>query len=107
MTTGKTSQFYRREGKCSKCGECCRVLKVKVKERMTGDLWKYFETRGVRVERAPRWTILTFPNFPCPHLGPDNLCKIYENRPFICAVHPTAVWHLTPSCSYKILRDSG
>jgi uncharacterized protein len=20
----------------------------------------------------------------CPHLGPDNLCKVYENRPAVC-----------------------
>lgn len=46
---------------CSKCGECCRHISKVLPDYDRGD--------GV-----------------CINLNKDNLCDIYESRPFICNV---------------------
>lgn len=43
---------------CTKCGACC----------VAPDIAALGKPLGVR----------------CPHLGPDNLCTQYENRPEVC-----------------------
>jgi hypothetical protein len=43
---------------CTKCGACC----------VAPDISSLGKPLGVR----------------CPHLTPDNLCAVYENRPQIC-----------------------
>ena len=43
---------------CTKCGACC----------VAPDIASLDKPLGLR----------------CPHLGPDNLCRTYENRPAVC-----------------------
>lgn len=43
---------------CTKCGACC----------VAPDIAALNKPLGLR----------------CPHLGPDNLCTVYENRPAVC-----------------------
>lgn len=47
-----------RSYECTKCGACC----------VAPDIAALGKPLGVR----------------CPHLGPDNLCTQYENRPEVC-----------------------
>ena len=46
---------------CTKCGACCRHIATILPDYDTGD--------GI-----------------CRYLTKDNLCRIYDNRPFICNV---------------------
>ena len=43
---------------CTRCGACC----------VAPDIAALDKPLGLR----------------CPHLGPDNLCTVYENRPQVC-----------------------
>lgn len=43
---------------CTKCGACCVAPDIAALGKPLG--------------------------LACPHLGPDNLCKVYEDRPQVC-----------------------
>jgi len=99
-----TDLNYIRTGYCSSCGACCRDLVLKVKYRISGDVAQYLTARGVEIKWGPRYTILNFPNYPCPKLSPDNTCSIYndESLPRICIDSPNKKWHLHKNCNFKI-----
>jgi Fe-S-cluster containining protein len=77
---------------CTACANCCKTL---------GPLWteadilrvaKFmrlkisdFETTYLRVDEDGD---KVFKNMPCPFLGSDNLCLIYEVRPKACREFP-------------------
>lgn len=56
MTKKGTGEFP-----CTGCGACCRVI------------WQVLPE-------------LAKPDGSCKHLGEDNLCQIYDNRPEICLI---------------------
>jgi len=93
---------FERKGSCLICGNCCKVLKIKIKYRVTGDVVKYLETRGVRVKRGGKYTILTI-DYPCPYLLPTGKCKLkgMEDRPLICDESPVRKWQLVDGCGYR------
>ena len=41
-----------------------------------------------------------FKTMPCPFLGADNLCVVYEARPRACREYP----HITRHSFYKLLK---
>jgi len=77
---------------CLKCANCCRslgpgitdkdleriakVLRMKIPELME----KYF--------RVDEDGDIVFQSMPCPFLGDDNYCAIYESRPKACREYP-------------------
>jgi Fe-S-cluster containining protein len=63
---------------CKKCGDCCRQLIFFIPS-LPESYIEYYENRGCRIENNK----LIVP-YECPHLGVDNLCMIYENRPALC-----------------------
>lgn len=77
---------------CTQCANCCKTL---------GPLWT--EADIERVRKALRMKIgdfeaaylrvdedgdKVFQTMPCPFLGSDNLCSIYEIRPKACREFP-------------------
>ena len=99
-----TDLNYGRTGYCSGCGECCKELVLKIKYRIDGELAKYLKVRGVGIEWGPRYTILRFPDYPCPELQNDNSCALYnkEGMPRICYESPKQKWQLNKNCNFKI-----
>ena len=77
---------------CLACGNCCKTLQVVLDEediaRLSRRLQlteKEFKKRFVRLE--PDRT-LVFKGSPCPLLGEDNRCSVYEDRPKACHDFP-------------------
>ncbi len=78
---------------CTKCANCCRTLRPVVTDedipRIAGHLGmaeQDFITAYLEpdeVEREHRIKAM-----PCPFLGDDNLCKIYDVRPEKCRGYP-------------------
>src|SRR5712692_6537935 len=78
---------------CTKCANCCRTLRVVVTDedipRIAGHLGmasdEFIATYLERDEEEGRYRIKAT---PCPFLGDDNLCKIYDVRPEKCRGYP-------------------
>jgi hypothetical protein len=77
---------------CLDCGNCCRSLGPRITER---DLTRLAKIQGfsaaafcetfLRRDEDNDWV---FKSMPCPFLGEDNYCFVYENRPRACADYP-------------------
>jgi Fe-S-cluster containining protein len=78
---------------CTTCANCCRTLQVVVDDQdiqrlaeRLGMTRRQFTRRYVRVaeEDGTRHLAAT----PCPFLGSDNRCTVYEDRPRSCRDFP-------------------
>jgi Fe-S-cluster containining protein len=77
---------------CLKCGNCCRTTGPLILPKDVDRLAKHlkikayeFEDRYTRVdEDGDR----VFKSMPCPFLGEDNFCSVYEQRPKACREFP-------------------
>ena len=77
---------------CLKCANCCRSLGPRITDKdmerisrimriKTSELMeKYF--------RVDEDGDMVFKTMPCPFLGDDNYCAIYESRPKACREYP-------------------
>lgn len=127
MTSPKISEIYtiwdydahtvtrfRREGECNGCGLCCRrkitfaVVNPVEKGNLRQGGW-FTSGQGQWIEAHVDGKRLYFrmrENEPgtvaCVHLGEDNLCQNYENRPMLCRTWPHSPYDLlrVPECSY-------
>ncbi|MBK5195363.1 MAG: YkgJ family cysteine cluster protein [Proteiniphilum sp.] len=77
---------------CLACGNCCRSLGPMI---LTGDI--DLMAKALRVKTAAiidRYLQcdedgdMVFRSMPCPFLGDDNYCSIYESRPRACREYP-------------------
>ncbi|MBN2766283.1 MAG: YkgJ family cysteine cluster protein [Paludibacteraceae bacterium] len=77
---------------CLQCANCCRTLGPRITQKdvekmaralrlKTGDVI----TRYLRIDEDDD---MVFREMPCPFLGPDNYCDIYESRPKACREYP-------------------
>jgi len=77
---------------CLECGNCCRSLGPRLTD-------KDIERIAKNLRRKPAEIIDTylkidedndyvFKSMPCPFLGDDNFCFIYEDRPKACREYP-------------------
>lgn len=78
---------------CTRCANCCRTLDIKFRdediERIAGHLdmttadfiatWLQADERDGRHKASQK---------PCPFLGEDDRCTIYEVRPAVCREYP-------------------
>src|SRR5690554_2878397 len=80
------------ETDCLDCGNCCRSLGPRI---ITKDI--DLMARALRVKTAviiDRYLHsdedgdMVFRTMPCPFLGEDNYCSIYESRPRACRDYP-------------------
>lgn len=63
---------------CQKCGECCKQITFNCP--LPEELAEFMSAHhGRRIEE-----VAVRHNHRCVHLGDDNLCKVYENRPAYC-----------------------
>ena len=112
------------EYECNKCGACCRLAvseysHMQLRQKaIRGDMFakdfvsifepieseeeaininpEYFELLNRLVEDDKIYY------YDCPKIGSDNLCTIYEDRPFICRDFPHNPLKLLPKeCSFN------
>lgn len=77
---------------CLKCGNCCRGLGPRI-------VYKDIERLGKSLRLSPQKVIdkhlridedadYVFNSMPCPFLGDDNYCFVYDDRPKACRDYP-------------------
>lgn len=77
---------------CLKCANCCKTTSPGMKERDVERLSKHLKVRPS--ELIERYMVLdgdgdyVFTSAPCPFLGDDNYCSVYEARPTACREYP-------------------
>ncbi len=76
---------------CLECGRCCRALGPRVLPRDVQRLASFWAVTADHVEKT--WLHrdedgdLVF-SMPCPFLGDDNSCEVYDARPRACQEYP-------------------
>lgn len=77
-----------REIDCTKCANCCKILGPLFTESDISRIAKHFRMRLPVFEdmylRVDEDNDKVFKSMPCPFLGEDNLCSIYDVRPKAC-----------------------
>ena len=81
-----------REIDCTKCANCCKILGLLFTESDISRIAKHFRMRLPVFEdmylRVDEDNDKVFKSMPCPFLGEDNLCSIYNIRPKACREFP-------------------
>ncbi|MFM1613243.1 YkgJ family cysteine cluster protein [Streptococcus mutans] len=81
-----------REIDCTKCANCCKILGPLFTESDISRITKHFRMRLPVFEdmylRVDEDNDKVFKSMPCPFLGEDNLCSIYDIRPKACREFP-------------------
>lgn len=77
---------------CLQCGNCCRELGPMIMEKDMDVLSKKlrisssnFIEKYLKKDEDGDWV---FESMPCPFLGADNYCAVYEKRPKACREYP-------------------
>lgn len=77
---------------CLDCANCCKTTGPLFTERDINRLAKHFSLKPpefideyLRVDEEGDFVLQTV---PCPFLGPDNYCGVYEVRPKACREFP-------------------
>ncbi|ORC34817.1 zinc/iron-chelating domain-containing protein [Marispirochaeta aestuarii] len=77
---------------CLDCANCCKTISPRFKkrdiERIAGHLNmhpKTFRLTYLEIDEDDDWVLK---KLPCPFLGEDNYCSIYEVRPKACIEYP-------------------
>jgi len=77
---------------CLECGNCCRTLGPRITgkdaERMAKALRMKTADFTAQYLRTDEDSDLVFRSMPCPFLGADNYCTVYESRPKACREYP-------------------
>ena len=77
---------------CTECANCCKVLGPRVNNRDVERIGKFINMRAGKVRKnyltVDEDNDFIFQQMPCPFLGEDNLCSIYEARPRACSEFP-------------------
>ena len=77
---------------CLQCAHCCKTLSPAVHDSDIGRMAKYLRMKPSElVEKYYRTDEdgdYVFTRQPCPFLGDDNYCSIYEVRPRACREYP-------------------
>ena len=77
---------------CLTCANCCRTLGPRIEQKDIERMAKALRIKGqevveryLRVDEDGDWV---FQSMPCPFLGADNYCAIYDSRPKACREYP-------------------
>ena len=77
---------------CLACANCCRSLGPRITDKDVERMSK--ATRMKPLDLISKYLMvdedgdLVFQSMPCPFLGADNYCAIYESRPKACREYP-------------------
>ncbi len=88
---------------CLTCANCCKTTSPIFSDKDVVRLAKRlrmpasdFITKYLRVDEDKDYVLITA---PCPFLGPDNYCSVYEDRPNACREYP----HTNRKNMYQLL----
>ena len=80
------------EIECLDCANCCRTISPRFIKREIERIAKHlnmhpktFRLTYLELDEDEEWVLQ---KTPCPFLGEDNYCSIYEERPKACAEYP-------------------
>lgn len=77
---------------CLSCGNCCRTLGPRITDKDVERMAKVVRMKTTdfidRYLRIDEDGDMVFQSMPCPFLGTDNYCAIYESRPKACREYP-------------------
>lgn len=77
---------------CLTCGNCCRTLGPRIESKDVERMAKALKMKSADFTtsylRTDEDGDLVFISMPCPFLGSDNYCAIYESRPKACREYP-------------------
>ena len=77
---------------CLECGNCCRTLGPRILQKDIDRIAKFLGLKPdglvAKYLRIDEDGDYVFKSMPCPFLGEDNYCSIYEVRPKACAEYP-------------------
>ncbi len=77
---------------CLKCANCCRSLGPRITDKDIERMAKALKMKAVDVMKnylhIDEDGDTVFQTMPCPFLGADNYCYIYESRPKACREYP-------------------
>lgn len=77
---------------CLACGNCCRSLGPLILPKDIDTMAKALRIKTsdviARYLRVDEDGDTVFQSMPCPFLGSDNYCSIYESRPKACREYP-------------------
>ena len=77
---------------CLECGNCCRSLGPRITDKDIDRIAKSLRIKSTDVIntylRIDEDNDYVFKSMPCPFLGEDNYCFIYEDRPKACREYP-------------------
>jgi len=77
---------------CLACANCCRSLGPLISDKDIEHIAKALRMKTSAVEakylRVDEDGDKVFQSMPCPFLGVDNYCAIYESRPKACREYP-------------------
>ena len=99
---------YKIDGKCNKCGNCCRQIRA----------------YGLKSEKELKFMQFIFPWYKrffitgkdenndfilsCKHLNENGSCNVYKTRPFVCRNYPKRYIffnaQMPDGCGYKIIK---
>lgn len=77
---------------CLDCGNCCKTTSPMLFEKDIERLARHLKLKpGEFISRylfLDTDNIYAFRQTPCPFLGEDNICSVYEERPKACREYP-------------------
>jgi Fe-S-cluster containining protein len=77
---------------CLKCANCCFTTGPLLKNRDINNLSKELNLRPAEFTekylRVDEDNDYVFKKMPCPFLGTDNYCSVYQSRPGACSDYP-------------------
>lgn len=77
---------------CLSCGNCCRSLGPRITDKDVERLSKVLRMKSVdfinTYLKIDEDGDMVFKSMPCPFLGDDNYCAVYESRPKACREYP-------------------
>ena len=77
---------------CLDCGRCCRMLGPRIENNDIPKLAGRERIKArefiLRYLKTDEDEDLVFREMPCPFLGDDNYCSVYEDRPSACRDYP-------------------
>lgn len=85
------SAFLDGDDVCAGCGACCRDTRdLKLTD---ADLARLPEFVPLVTRRDGAVSYASFDG-PCPYLGADARCTVFEQRPFDCSLYPIDIWEI-------------
>ncbi len=88
---------------CLDCGNCCKTTSPGMHDRDVDRLAKHLKMKPVDLIAAHMEMDsdgdYVFRSAPCPFLGADNYCSVYEARPLACREYP----HTNRKRFYQVL----